>query len=383
MPDKLKVCTVFGTRPEAIKMAPVVLELQKRKDCEHVLIVTGQHRSMLDQMLDLFGLKPDYDLDIMLDRQTLTQVTTRALDGMESVLSEIAPDVVLVHGDTTTSFVGALAAYYEQIPVGHVEAGLRTGEKYNPFPEEINRHMIDVISDIYFTPTRSARDQLQREGVAKDRIFITGNTVIDALLMVADRQEPEGFLEGVPDFTKVVLVEAHRRENLGEPMREICLGLRDIVRARADVQVVFPVHLNPGVREPVYEILGDEPAVHLLEPQGYLPFVMLMKRAYVILTDSGGIQEEAPSLGKPVLVLRTATERPEAVEARTAMLVGPDREGIFENTTRLIDERDFYEEMTASPNPYGDGTAAARTVDSLLYHFGLSGRPPVDFSPRL
>jgi len=377
--SKLKVCSVFGTRPEAIKMAPVVLELMKRGECEHRLIVTGQHRAMLDQMLALFGLKPDYDLNIMLERQTLTQITCRALEGMERAFAEEKPDVVLVHGDTTTSYVGALAAYYAQIPVGHVEAGLRTGERYNPFPEEMNRRLTDALADVYFAPTRAARDQLLRENVDPRSVFVTGNTVIDALLMVAGRPEPPDLVPGVPRDATMILVEAHRRENLGEPMRQVCLALAEIAESHPDVHIVFPVHLNPAVRDTVFGELGGKPRVHLLPPQDYLPFVMLMKRARVILTDSGGVQEEAPSLKRPVLVLRTATERPEAVAAGTAILVGPDRRRIVETTSRLLSEPGYYAEATRPKNPYGDGGAARRTADALLYHFGLAAKPPVDF----
>jgi len=377
----LKVCCVFGTRPEAIKMAPVVLELQRRKECDSHLIVTGQHREMLDQMLSVFGLKPDADLAVMSERQSLTRVTTRVLEGMERVLVESRPDVVLVHGDTTTSFAAALAAYYARIPIGHVEAGLRTGDKYNPFPEEMNRSLTDALADICFAPTPAARDQLLKENVRPEKIYVTGNTVIDALLEIAGREEPAGLLPGAPREAPVVLVEAHRRENFGEPMRNICLALRDLAAAHPDVHVAFPVHMNPNVREPVYEILGDVDRVHLLPPLDYVPFVFMMKRARVILTDSGGIQEEAPSLKTPVLVLRTATERPEAVAAGTAMLVGPDRKKIVETAGRLLTDGDFYARMTSSENPYGDGAAARRTVDALLYHFKAVDVPPSEFVP--
>ncbi|MFA6449072.1 MAG: UDP-N-acetylglucosamine 2-epimerase (non-hydrolyzing) [bacterium] len=376
---KLKICSVFGTRPEAIKMAPVVLEAMKRESCEHRLIVTGQHRKMLDQMLELFGLKPDYDLNIMLERQTLTQITTRALEGMAEALADAKPDVLLVHGDTTTSFVGALAGYYAQIPVGHVEAGLRTGERYNPYPEEMNRRLTDAIADIYFAPTVSAREQLLRENIEEHRIFVTGNSVIDALLMVTERPEPDGLIPDVPKDAPVLLVEAHRRENLGEPMSRICLGLKDLVQKHKKLHIVFPVHLNPAVRDTVFGILDGEPRVHLLPPQDYLPFVMLMKRAKIILTDSGGIQEEAPSLKRPVLVLRTVTERPEAVAAGAAILVGPDRELIVETTSRLLTDEAFYAEATSVSNPYGDGLAARRTVDALSYFFKRSSAPPKEF----
>lgn len=378
---KLKVCSVFGTRPEAIKMAPVVLEAMSRENCEHHLIVTAQHRSMLDQMLALFGLTPDTDLNVMRERQTLTQVTTRVLEGMEGAFAGTKPDVVLVHGDTTTSFAAALAAYYAQIPVGHVEAGLRTGDKYNPFPEEVNRHLIDGIADIFFAPTPGASEQLLKENVSAERIFVTGNTVIDALLSIAGREAPPDLIPDVPADAPVALVEAHRRENFGEPMRRICFGLRDLAERREDLHIVFSVHLNPNVRETVYEILDGVPRIHLLPPLDYAPFVFLMKRARFILTDSGGIQEEAPSLRTPVLVLRTVTERPEAVAARTAMVIGPDRKKILETSLRLLEDEAFYTEMTSAKNPYGDGHAARRTVDALLHHFKITDTPPPDFTP--
>jgi UDP-N-acetylglucosamine 2-epimerase (non-hydrolysing) len=380
---KLKVCSVFGTRPEAIKMAPVALELARRPQIDHAIIVTGQHRAMLDQMLSLFSLKPDIDLNIMLDRQTLTQVTTRALDGMERALEAIAPDVVLVHGDTTTSFVGALAAYYARIPVGHVEAGLRTGDRYNPFPEEMNRAMIDSLADILLAPTSGARDTLLAENKPPENIFVTGNTVIDALLLAADMPAPAALPDGVPEDAKIILVEAHRRENLGAPMREICLGLRDIAEKRSDVHIVFPAHLNPAVQDVAREILGGLPRAHILPPQDYLPFVSLMKRARVILTDSGGVQEEAPSLKTPVLVLRKVTERPEAVAAGAAAVIGPDRAKIFSFASRLLDDEAFYASMTRGANPYGDGLASRRIADFLLHKFNISPTRPDEFSSNL
>jgi len=359
-------------------MAPVVLELQRRPGIEHYLAVTGQHRSMLDQMLALFGLEPDFDLDIMRDRQTLTHVTTLILERLGGVLEEISPDVVLVHGDTTTSFAAALAAYYARVSVGHVEAGLRTGDRYNPYPEEMNRHLIDILCDVHFAPTQAARDTLAAENLP-DAVYVTGNTVIDALLSVVRRPEPEGLIPEVPADAPVVLVEAHRRENWGQPMREICIGIRQLAEVTDGLHVVFPVHLNPSVRDTVFELLGGMPRVHLLDPQDYLPFVFLMKRARFILTDSGGIQEEAPSLGTPVLVLRTKTERPEAVAAGTAILVGPDREKIFETGTKLMTDEAFYNRMSTAANPYGDGRAAERVADGLQHHFGLSDERPDEF----
>lgn len=378
MDKKLHVCTIFGTRPEAIKMAPVVIELNGRPEIRHTLLVTGQHRDMLDQMLRLFELKPDYDLDIMSARQSLSDVTVKILRGMEKVFDEIKPDIVLVHGDTSTSFVSALAAYYARIPVGHVEAGLRTGDKYNPFPEEMNRHLIDVMADIYFPPTTNSMEQLKLENL-KAPAFVTGNTVIDALLSISRRPAPEGLLSDIPDDADVVMVEAHRRENWGEPMRQICLGLKDLAEAKPGLRIVFPVHMNPVVRDTVYGILSGLPNVSLIEPQDYLPFVFMMKRAKFIITDSGGIQEEAPSLGTPVLVLREKTERPEAVAAGTAIVTGPSRERLLEESLRLLDDHAHYEKMSGAKNPYGDGKASRRIADALLYHFGISSTPPEEF----
>ncbi len=369
MPDKIKVCSIIGTRPEAIKMAPVVTELSRRPECAHTLVVTGQHRSMLDQMLKMFDLHPDHDLDIMLPRQTLTQITTRTLDRIEKIFESEKPDIVLVHGDTTTSFVCALGAYYSKIPVGHVEAGLRTYDKYNPYPEEMNRCLIDAISDFCFAPTAGSRETLLRENVPEEKIIVTGNTVIDALLLTTAMPEPAGLLADVPPDAKVLLVEAHRRENWGQPMRDICLGIKDVADARDDLHVVFPVHLNPIVKDVASEILSGHPRVHLLAPQDYLPFVFLMKKAHIIMTDSGGIQEEAPSLGKPVLVLRTVTERPEAVAAGTAAVIGPDRAKINEYVNRLLDDSVFYSAMTRASNPYGDGNAARRIADCVIGKF--------------
>lgn len=377
---KLHVCTVFGTRPEAIKMAPVVLELNSRPEIQHTLVVTGQHRSMLDQMLRLFNITPDFDLDIMSDRQTLTDVTARVLRGMEDIFSKIRPDIVLVHGDTSTSFVSALAAYYAKIAVGHVEAGLRTGDKYNPFPEEMNRHFIDVMAELFFPPTVSSFNQLRKENLSAPA-YITGNTVIDALLSVTKMPAPEGLPE-IKDGEKVVLVETHRRENLGEPMKQICLAIRDLAEARPQLRIVFPVHKNPAVRDTVYEILSGVPNALLIEPQDYLPFVFLIKRASFIMTDSGGIQEEAPSLGTPALVLREKTERPEAVEAGTAIVVGSDRQRILAESLRLVDDQDHYNKMAGAKNPYGDGLASKRIADALLYHFGISSAPPEEFVYR-
>lgn len=382
--SKLRVMAVFGTRPEAIKMAPVVRELARHDGViDTIVAVTAQHREMLDQVLKLFCIPVHHDLNIMKAGQTLEEVTTAALQGLAAIYRREKPDMVLVHGDTTTTFVAALAAYYQQIPVGHVEAGLRTNNKYSPFPEEMNRRLAGALADVHFAPTATSKSNLLREGVDPTRIFITGNTVIDALL--ATVREEYRFtgtgLSALDPNKRWLLVTAHRRENWGEPMRRIFLALKELVQAYPDVEVIFPVHKNPRVRSAVAEVLAEVPRVHLVEPLDYLPLVNLMRRAYLVLTDSGGMQEEAPSLGKPVLVLRDTTERPEAVEAGTVRLVGTDRARIVAEARRLLDSREDYLEMANAVNPYGDGRAAARTVEALLYHFGRSARKPEDFAP--
>lgn len=380
----LKVMTVFGTRPEAIKMAPVVLELKKHPDqIQTVVAVTAQHRQMLDQVLDLFQIRPDYDLDIMSQGQTLYDITTRSLQGLKSVMEVEKPDLVLVHGDTTTTFAGALAAYYQQIPVGHVEAGLRTGNIYSPFPEEMNRKLTGAIAAIHFSPTMTARGNLLREGIDKDAIFVTGNTVIDALMTTVD----EGYdfedeeLQSV-DFQnhRIILLTTHRRENLGEPMRHIYKALRQIIEEIPDTEIVFPVHRNPLVRKVVEEELSGVDRIHLIEPMEYEPFANLMHHSCLVLTDSGGIQEEAPSLGKPVLVLRNTTERPEAVEAGTVRLIGTDRDRVYEETKRLLTNKAAYDAMSNAVNPYGDGQASRRIVQAILYTFGNSTEKPNEFT---
>lgn len=380
----LKVMTVFGTRPEAIKMAPVVLELKKHPDqIQTVVAVTAQHRQMLDQVLDLFQIRPDYDLDIMSQGQTLYDITTRSLQGLKSVMEVEKPDLVLVHGDTTTTFAGALAAYYQQIPVGHVEAGLRTGNIYSPFPEEMNRKLTGAIASIHFSPTMTARGNLLREGIDKDAIFVTGNTVIDALMTTVD----EGYdfedeeLQSV-DFQnhRIILLTTHRRENLGEPMRHIYKALRQIIEEIPDTEIVFPVHRNPLVRKVVEEELSGVDRIHLIEPMEYEPFANLMHHSCLVLTDSGGIQEEAPSLGKPVLVLRNTTERPEAVEAGTVRLIGTDRDRVYEETKRLLTDKAAYDAMSNAVNPYGDGQASRRIVQAILYTFGNSTEKPNEFT---
>ncbi|WP_301860393.1 non-hydrolyzing UDP-N-acetylglucosamine 2-epimerase [uncultured Megasphaera sp.] len=380
----IKVMTVFGTRPEAIKMAPVVLELKKHaSQIQTVVAVTAQHRQMLDQVLSLFHIKPDYDLDIMSQGQTLYDITTKSLLGLKSVLEAEKPDLVLVHGDTTTTFAGALAAYYQQIPVGHVEAGLRTGNMYSPFPEEMNRKLTGAIAAIHFAPTPTAKANLLREHVAEDTIYITGNTVIDALINTVNPsyQFHNDVLQSI-DFAhhRIILLTTHRRENLGEPMRHIYKALRQIIEEIPDTEIVFPVHRNPLVRHVVEEELAGVDRIHLIDPLEYEPFANLMSRSSLVLTDSGGIQEEAPALGKPVLVLRDTTERPEAVQAGTVRLIGTDRDVVYEETKRLLTQQKAYDAMSNTVNPYGDGKAAARIVQAILHVYAGQGEAPEEFS---
>jgi len=368
----MKVLIVFGTRPEAIKMAPVVKALAVDPAFDAKVCVTAQHRQMLDQVLDIFAVRPDFDLDLMKPGQDLSDITSNVLLGMRAVYAQWTPDMVLVHGDTTTTLAASLSAYYAKIQVGHVEAGLRTFNKYSPWPEEMNRRLTGAIADTHFTPTEKARANLLREGTAPERIHVTGNTVIDALLGVVDRVRADEALrnrfEGQFDFLdpakRMILVTGHRRENFGAGFENICQALAEIAR-RGDVQIVYPVHLNPNVQEPVRRILSKAPGVILLEPQDYLPFVYLMDRSALIITDSGGIQEEAPSLGKPVLVMRDTTERPEAVDAGAVKLVGTDRMAIVREARHLLDDSAAYEAMACVHNPYGDGKAAARIRDIL------------------
>lgn len=372
---RLKVLAVCGTRPDAVKMAPVVLELNRRPDeVETVLAVTGQHREMLEQALQAFNLVPDHDLDIMSRRQTLAQITTRALEGLDRVIGEARPDLVLAQGDTTTTFAAALGAFYHRVPFGHVEAGLRTDNKYDPFPEEMNRRLAGALSDMHFAPTERARANLVREGVREDDIYVTGNTVIDALLTIASAEYTfeDARIREAAESDRMILVTAHRRENWGERMRSICAAVRDIVRLRPDVRVVFAVHKNPVVREVVFPELETVDRVALIEPPDYVPFVHLMKSAYMILTDSGGVQEEAPALGKPVLVLRDTTERPEGIEAGSARLVGTRTEDIVREAERLLDDRAAYAAMSRVTNPYGDGRAAERIWEIIRSRFGVT-----------
>ncbi len=381
---KLKVMTVFGTRPEAIKMAPVVTELEKHGDkIQSVVAVTAQHREMLDQVLKLFKIRPDYDLNIMSAGQTLYDITNRVLSGLNEVFEECKPDIVLVHGDTTTTFAGALAAYYRQISVGHVEAGLRTGDKYSPYPEEMNRKLTGALADLHFAPTSTSKENLLRENVNPDKIFVTGNTVIDALYTTvnSDFKFDDELLENIDYKNKrVILVTTHRRENLGEPMRHVYKALKELTEEFEDVEIVFPVHKNPKVREVVNEELGGLERVRLIDPLDYEPFANLMSRSTLILTDSGGVQEEAPALGKPVLVLRNTTERPEAVKAGTVKLIGTDKEKIYSAAKLLLTDETEYKKMAESCNPYGDGFAAERIVKALLWNYKLSEERPSEFA---
>jgi UDP-N-acetylglucosamine 2-epimerase (non-hydrolysing) len=369
----VRVLSVFGTRPEAIKMAPVVLRLAAHPGFDARVCVTAQHRSMLDSVLADFAIRPDFDLDVMRERQTLCGIAARVLDGLQAVLDSFRPERVLVHGDTTTTLAASLAAFYNRIPVGHVEAGLRTGDLEAPWPEEANRRVTAVVTDLHFAPTERAKRALLAEGVAEARILVTGNTVIDALLLArAKLAASPALLRGLaerfaflrPD-RRLLLVTGHRRESFGAGFESICRALAELARRHPDIEILYPVHLNPNVREPVFRILGGLPAVHLIEPVEYLPFVFLMDRAHLVVTDSGGIQEEAPSLGKPVLVMREVTERPEAVEAGTVRLVGTDFARIVEETSRLLADEVAWRRMATAVNPYGDGRAAARIERAL------------------
>lgn len=366
-------------------MAPLVKALKADSRFESYVCVTAQHRDMLDQVLDIFDIKPEFDLDIMKDRQTLMDITINALSGLEGIIKEVKPDIVLVHGDTTTTFVGSLAAFYNKVQVGHVEAGLRTFNKYFPFPEEMNRKLTGAIADIHFAPTSNSKVNLLKEGVDEAWIYVTGNTAIDALkTTVNDKFKfySEG-LQGIDCKNKrIILVTAHRRENLGKPLENICNALKKIAQGFEDVEIVYAVHKNPAVRETVYKILGNVPGVHLLDPLDVDEMHNLMDRCFLVLTDSGGLQEEAPSLGKPVLVLRAETERPEAIEYGTLKLAGVEEQEILKLTEKLLTDEKEYEKMANAVNPYGDGNASARIIDSLLYHFGVAKTRPEDFRPH-
>lgn len=381
MTARIRVMTVFGTRPEAIKMAPLVQALRRVPDeIEPIVCVTAQHREMLDQVLEIFDIRPDYDLNVMQPRQSLIDITTRVLTGMDDVLADARPDIVLVHGDTTTTFVAALAAFYRQIKVGHVEAGLRTWKKYAPFPEELNRQLTGVLADLHFAPTAWAAENLRRENKPEAAIFITGNTVIDALHTTVRENWHHPVMERLGG-RDLVLVTAHRRENLGEPMRRMFRAIRCLADAHPDIAVVYPVHLNPAVREAAQEVLEGHPRIHLIEPLDVLDFHNLLARARLVLTDSGGVQEEAPAFGVPVLVMRETTERPEGVEAGTLKLVGTDEERIFQTAHHLLTDEAAYAAMAKAANPFGDGRASERIVAAILYAFGRRDTPPAPFVP--
>lgn len=375
----IKVMTIFGTRPEAIKMAPLVLELKKYP--EHfaaIVTVTAQHRQMLDQVLHIFEIVPDYDLNIMKDRQTLIDVTTRGLEGLDRIMKEVQPDIVLVHGDTTTTFTASLAAYYNQIPVGHVEAGLRTWNKYSPYPEEMNRQLTGVIADLHFAPTTKSAGNLIQENKQQDNIFITGNTAIDALHTTVKKEYDHEVLRRIGN-NRLILLTAHRRENLGQPMRNMFHAIKRIVDEHEDVHVVYPVHMNPAVREVADEILGHDPRIQLIEPLDVIDFHNFAARAHLILTDSGGVQEEAPSLGVPVLVLRDTTERPEGIEAGTLKLAGTEEETIYAMAKELLTDDVEYKKMAKASNPYGDGQASRRICEAIRFYFKQTAHRPDEY----
>ncbi|TWT27650.1 non-hydrolyzing UDP-N-acetylglucosamine 2-epimerase [Planomicrobium sp. CPCC 101110] len=366
MTKKWKVMTIFGTRPEAVKMAPLVLELQKHPEAiEPIITVTAQHRQMLDQVLNAFQIQPDYDLNIMKDRQTLSDVTVRGLHGLDEIMKQAQPDIVLVHGDTTTTFVASLAAFYNQIAVGHVEAGLRTHNKYSPYPEEMNRQLTGTIADIHFAPTEKSAQNLLAENKREETIYITGNTAIDALKTTIRQSYSHPVLEKIGS-DRMILLTAHRRENWGQPMRNMFRAIKRLTEEHEDVQVVYPVHMNPVVREIAEEVLGRDPRIHLIEPLEVMDFHNFAARSFIILTDSGGVQEEAPSLGKPVLVLRDTTERPEGIDAGTLKLAGTSEAVIYRLAKELLTDQEVYEKMAHASNPYGDGEASRRIVEALV-----------------
>ncbi len=378
--SKIKVMTVFGTRPEAIKMAPLVLALKERADeFEAVTVVTAQHRQMLDQVLEIFKIKPDYDLDVMKQRQTLSEITSNVLMNLDKVIATEKPDIVLVHGDTTTTFAASISAFYNQTAIGHVEAGLRTWDKYSPFPEEMNRQLTDVLSDLYFAPTSQSEANLLQENHPQKAIYITGNTAIDALKQTVQSDYNHSILDVVDADKRMILVTMHRRENQGEPMKRVFKVMRQVVETHDDVEIVYPVHLNPVVQEAAQDILGNHPRIHLIDPLDVVDFHNLAARSFFIMSDSGGEQEEAPSLGKPVLVLRDTTERPEGVEAGTLKLVGTQPEQVHDAMVELLDDQAVYEAMAHAKNPYGDGQASQRILDAIAYHFGQSKEKPEAF----
>ncbi len=378
---KFKIMSVFGTRPEAIKMAPLVKALARCPDLESICCLTGQHREMLDSVMEIFNLRGDFDLNIMEQRQTLSTITTKTLLGMEQVMEQCRPDMILVHGDTSTTFAGALAAFYHQVPVGHVEAGLRTYDKYSPFPEEMNRTLVGDIADLHFSPTKANAENLRREGI-RGEIFVTGNTAIDAMgYTVKEGRRFQTALLNDLDFEhhRIITVTCHRRENYGRPMEEILSAIAEVVRTHADVEVVYPVHLSPVVRECAQRYLGGKDRIHLIDPVDVEEMHNLLARCYMVMTDSGGLQEEAPALGKPVLVMRRETERPEAIAAGTAKLAGVTYDGVLAEANRLLDDPAAYQAMAKAVNPYGDGHACERIAQAIRWHFGLTDQRPSDF----
>ncbi|AEG40722.1 non-hydrolyzing UDP-N-acetylglucosamine 2-epimerase [Lactobacillus kefiranofaciens] len=378
--DKIKVMTVFGTRPEAIKMAPLVLKLKKDKRFDEVTVVSAQHREMLDQVLNIFKIKPDYDFNIMHKNQTLEDITSKVMIDLSKVIKEEKPDIVLVHGDTTTSFAASLATFYQQTTLGHVEAGLRTWNKYSPYPEEMNRQMTDDLADLYFAPTELSKSNLLKENHHAENIFVTGNTAIDALEQTVQKDYHHAVMDEITPGNKVILVTMHRRENQGEPMRRVFKVMRQVIDSHDDVEIIYPVHLSPRVQKVANEVLGGDPRIHLIEPLDVVDFHNLAKRSYFIMTDSGGVQEEAPSLGKPVLVLRDTTERPEGVKAGTLKLVGTQVEQVRESMLELLENKAAYEKMANAKNPYGDGHASDRIMDDIYYYFNKKTvQKPKDF----
>lgn len=379
--NKVKVMTVFGTRPEAIKMAPLVLKLKKDDRFEEITVVSAQHREMLDQVLDIFKIKPDHDFNIMHKNQTLEDITSKVMLDMAKVIKKEQPDIVLVHGDTTTSFAAGLATFYEQTKLGHVEAGLRTWNKYSPFPEEMNRQMTDDLTDLYFAPTKLSKQNLIKENHSADNIYVTGNTAIDALEQTVKEDYHHDVLDEINPDSKIVLVTMHRRENQGEPMRRVFKVMKQVVDSHKDVEIIYPVHLSPRVQKVAKEVLSDDPQIHLIKPLDVVDFHNLAKKSYFIMTDSGGVQEEAPSLGKPVLVLRDTTERPEGVAAGTLKLVGTEVDKVRAEMIRLLEDEKAYTEMANAKNPYGDGKAADRIMDAIAYYFDKEhNQKPVDFN---
>nr|WP_213016859.1 UDP-N-acetylglucosamine 2-epimerase (non-hydrolyzing) [Desemzia sp. RIT 804] len=376
--------TIFGTRPEAIKMAPVVLELKKQSErFESIVAVTAQHREMLDQVLKIFDITPDYDLNVMKANQTLSEITANVLMGLDHIMKEAKPDIVLVHGDTTTTFAASLSAFYNQIKIGHVEAGLRTWDKYSPFPEEMNRQLTDVMADIYFAPTSESKKNLLQENHLEEKIFITGNTAIDALKATVKEDYHMPLFDKISTDSKLVLVTMHRRENQGKPMRQVFNAMRQVVELHHDVELIFPVHLNPTVQKMAAEVLGDHPRIHLIAPLDVVDFHNLIAKSYMIMSDSGGVQEEAPSLGVPVLVLRDTTERPEGVAAGTLKLVGTQTETIIKEMINLLENEEEYKRMSKAGNPYGDGKASKRILDSIAHEIGLEALRPEDFEKEI